>query len=75
MKKLKPTFSLNLMQTCALEYISAELIILRLKFKKFLKKLSKLISSTKYKCSAFSFSSVGLTTQNTSNILALVWFF
>ena len=64
MKKLKPTFSLNLMQTCALEYISAALIIL-VKIKKILKKLSKLISSTKYKCSAFSFSSVGLTTQNT----------
>ena len=74
MKKLKPTFSLNLMQTCALEYISVALIIL-VKIKKILKKLSKLISSTKYKCSAFSFSSVGLTTQNTSNILALVWFF
>ena len=62
------------MQTCALEYISVALIIL-VKIKKILKKLSKLISSTKYKCSAFSFSSVGLTTQNTSNILALVWFF
>ena len=62
------------MQTCALEYISAAWIIL-VKIKKILKKLSKLISSTKYKCSAFSFSSVGLTTQNTSNILALVWFF
>ena len=35
MNKLKPAFSLNLMQTCALEYISAALIILRLKFKKF----------------------------------------
>ena len=52
------------MQTCALEYISAALIIL-VKIKKILKKLSKLISSTKYKCSAFSFSSVGLTTQTT----------
>ena len=37
MKKLKPTFSLNLMQTCALEYISAALIILKLKLKKFSK--------------------------------------
>ena len=43
---------------CCIDYF-------KVKIKKILKKLSKLISSTKYKCSAFSFSSVGLTAQNT----------